>query len=139
MKRLLVDNMDKSGNINTDAVMRGILHLRNTPERDNGLSPAQVLLGRSLRDSLRAPSLFANRVSVFDETSPVDHHWKHTWRAKENALRARLAKQVDRLDSNTRKLAPLFIEDTVRIQNQSGSHRLRECRRLRTRVADRCQ
>ena len=74
MKRLLVDNVDKSGNINTDAVMRGMLQLRNTPERDSGLSPAQVLLGRSLRDSLPAPPLFANRVSVLDETSPVDHH-----------------------------------------------------------------
>ena len=120
MKRLLVDNVDESGNINTDAVMRGMLQLRNTPECDSGLSP--VLLGRSLRDSPPAPPLFANRVSVFDETSPVDHHWKDTWRAKQNALRARLAKQVDRLDRNTRKLAPLFIGDSVRIQNQSGNH-----------------
>ena len=111
MKRLLVDNVDENGNINTDAVMRGMLQLRNTPERDSGLSPAQVLLGRSLRDSLPAPPPFANRVSVFDETSPVDHHWNDTWRAKENVLRARLAKQVDRLDRNTRKLAPLFIGD----------------------------
>ena len=81
-----------------------------------------MLLGRSLRDSFPAPPPFANRVSVFDETSPVDHHWKDTWRAKENALCARLAKQVDRLDRNTRKLAPLFIGDSVRIQNQSGNH-----------------
>ena len=122
MKRLLVDNVDESGNINTDAVMRGMLQLRNTPECDSGLSPAQVLLGRSLRDSFPAPPPFANRVSVFDETSPDDHHWKDTWRAKENALCARLAKQVDRLDRNTRKLAPLFIGDSVRIQNQSGNH-----------------
>ena len=61
-----------------DAVMRGSLKLRDTPERDSGLSPAQVLLGRSLRDYLPAPPLFANRVSVFDETIPVDRHWKET-------------------------------------------------------------
>ena len=58
MKRLLRDNIDSNGKLDTNAVMRGILQMRNTPESDSGLSPAQILLGRTLRDALPLIHLF---------------------------------------------------------------------------------
>ena len=122
MKRLLLDHVDESGSMDTDAVMRGMLQLRNTPERDSGLSPAQVLLGRNLRDSLPAYPALSGRTAIFDKSSPVDNHWKDTWHAKEMALRARLAKQVDKLDAHSHSLVPLCVGDSVRIQNQGGNH-----------------
>ena len=51
-KRALEGNVDRDGSLNTEAVVRALLQLRNTPDRECGLSPAQILFGRSLRDSL---------------------------------------------------------------------------------------
>ena len=117
LKRLLIDNVGVDGSLDTDGVTRAMLQLRNTPERDTGLSPAQVLMGRQLRDALPFPP----RKTIFDEDSPVDKKWKERWALKEEALRVRLAKQVDKLDANTRELKVLDEGDQVRVQNQYGN------------------
>ena len=44
MKRLLRDNVDHNGKLDTDAVTRAILQLCNTSESDSGLSSSQILL-----------------------------------------------------------------------------------------------
>ena len=121
MKRLLRDNVDSYGHMDTDAVMRGMLQLRNTPDRDTGLSPAQALLGRQLRDSLPSPPI-PHRTSIFDDASPVSLQWKQAWSAREDALRARLAKQVETLSAKSHDLTPLKVGESVRLQNQSGHH-----------------
>ena len=51
-KRLLRDSVRPSGDIDTASLVRGLLQLRNTPDQDTGLSPAQLLLGRNLCDFL---------------------------------------------------------------------------------------
>ena len=51
-KRLLRDVIKPSGEIDSVALIKGLLQLRNTPDQDTGLSPAQMLLGRELRDFL---------------------------------------------------------------------------------------
>ena len=63
-----------------------------TPESDSGLSPAQILLARTLRDSspLRGKT-------VFDRGSAVSRVWQDVWSAKEHALKPRLSKQVEKL------------------------------------------
>ena len=122
MKRLLRDNIRSNGELDTDAVTRGILQLRNTPETDSGLSPAQVLLGRTLRDTLPLRPPFPHRTTVFDPNSAVSRVWKDVWSAKEQALKTRLARQVDKLEVGSHTLKPLEIGDTVRIQNQTGNH-----------------
>ena len=109
------------GNLDTDAVMRGMLQIRNTPESDTGLSPAQILLGRKLRDSLPVIPPIPHKTTVFDQDSPVSAAWKETWEAKEQALKSRLSKQVEKLDVGLHALKPLIVGDQVRIQNQSGS------------------
>ena len=99
MKRLLRDNIDCNGKLNTDDVTRAILQIRNTPEGDSGLSPAQILLGRTLRDTLPLRPPIPRRASVFDDDSAVSPVWKDVWSAKEHALKSRLARQVERLEA----------------------------------------
>ena len=122
MKRLLRNNVDHNGKLNTDAVTRAMLQLRNTPESDSGLSPAQILLGRTLRDSLPLKPPIPRGQTVFNPESGVSHVWKDVWLAKEHALKSRLAKQVEKLEAGTHALEPLRVGDTVRVQNQTGSH-----------------
>ena len=122
MKRLLRDNVDHNGNLDTDAVTRAILQIRNTPESDSGLSPAQILLGRTLRDTLPLQPPIPRGTTVFDKDSSVSQVWKDTWSSKEHALKKRLARQVEKLEAGSHELKPLQTGDMVRIQNQTGNH-----------------
>ena len=51
--RLLEDNMGPDGSIDNDKIVRALLQLRNTPDRECNLSPAEVLFGRPLKDACR--------------------------------------------------------------------------------------
>ena len=51
-KRLIRENISPSGSLETDGFRRGLLAHRNTPDRDTGLSPAQVIFGRPIREFL---------------------------------------------------------------------------------------
>ena len=51
-KRLLEDNLGPDGSINNDKIVRALLQLRNTLDRDCNLSPAEVLFGRPLKDAM---------------------------------------------------------------------------------------
>jgi hypothetical protein len=54
-KKLLRDNTGHGGSIDTDKFMRAVLQYRNTPMQDCRRSPAQMVFGRQMRDSI--PSL----------------------------------------------------------------------------------
>ena len=118
VKRLLRTNIAANGSLDTDAGMRGLLQLRNTPDSDTKLSPAQILLGRKLRDFLPIPP----RTSIFDTASPVREEWKTIWRTKEDALRRRMGAMVDKINTKAHELEPLIVGDQVYIQNQYGNH-----------------
>merc|ERR1711978_354557 len=49
-KRLLMENMDSQGDLDTDTFGRAMLEYRNTPNPETRLSPAQVVFGRNVRD-----------------------------------------------------------------------------------------
>ena len=51
-KRLLEENMGSDGNLRTDSLVRALLQMRNTPDRDCRLSPAEILFGRPLKDAM---------------------------------------------------------------------------------------
>jgi hypothetical protein len=51
-KRLLQENMNRDGSLNCDSVSRALLQYRNTPIKHLGLSPAQILFHRDLKDQL---------------------------------------------------------------------------------------
>ncbi len=115
-KRMLEDNIGPDGRLDTDAMVRALLTHRNTPDPGCKLSPAQILLGRPLRDSL---PLISKDVMMFNNDQ-FHSQWKGAWEAKEEALKARYVKTLETLGEHSRPLAPLRHGDHVMIQNQSG-------------------
>lgn len=116
-KRLLEDNLDSDGSINNDNIVRALLQLRNTPDRDCNMSPAEVLFGRPLKDAM--PQLDKS-VSIF-ESSQMHPTWHEAWTAKEKAIRARMVKTCERLEKSSKELMPLREGDSVFIQNQDAA------------------
>ena len=110
-------NIVRFNMINTDKFLRGMLQLRNTPDPDCKLSPAQILFGRPLRDAFS----FINRRNKFENNSiaPV---WSDAWKLKEEALRTRFVHPLEALGEKTRPLPVLGVGDRVFLQNQTGPH-----------------
>ena len=51
-KRLLRTHVPPTGTVNTLEITKAMLQYRNTPDRDLGVSPAEMLYGRKLPDFL---------------------------------------------------------------------------------------
>ena len=81
MKRLLHDNVNCRGKLNTDAVMLGILQIRNTPEGDSDLSPARILFGQ-IQDTLPLCPPIPSKTTIFDNDSGVISVWEDVWQNK---------------------------------------------------------
>ena len=64
-KRLPMENISASGSLNNDKLLRALLQVRNTPDPDCNLSPAQVIFGRPIRDAFS----FMNRIPKFDNVN----------------------------------------------------------------------
>ena len=112
MKRLITDNTGPGGSLDTDRVLRAILQYRNTPDPETGLSPAQVIFGRQIRDFTPVlPGLYRPR-----------QEWRETMERREDALAKRHIKAQERLTEHTVRLPPLKVGDAVFIQNQTGNH-----------------
>ena len=58
MKRLLRDNVDVDGSINNSRFINAMLTYKNTPCRDMGMSPAEIVLGRNVSDFF--PNIVSN-------------------------------------------------------------------------------
>ena len=111
-KRLIRDNVGPNGSLDTDKFARALMQYRNTPLQDINLSPAQILLGRNIRDFFP----FVNsKCKILKE-------WMITAEEREKALSRQHATQLERLSLHTHTLTPLDIGDSVRIQNQTGNH-----------------
>ena len=117
-KRLLRDHLNPSGALDTMAVTRALLQHRNTPDRDLGVSPAELLFGRKLKDFLPSrPNEPPN--SMWPN---FRQEWKDTAHWRELALQRRSSKINEKLLEHTKNLVPLQINDTVLVQNQLGNH-----------------
>jgi len=115
-KRLLRANTSALGTLDSDRFLRTMLQLRNTPDPDCGMSPAEIVFGRNIRDSLA----FVNRLEKF--TNPhIRPTWREAWAAKESALKSRFTRSADSLNEHARQLKPLHVGDTCYIQNQTGN------------------
>jgi len=117
-KRLLMTNISVDGSLDTDKMTRALLMLRNTPDPTCKLSPAEVIFGRRLRDSLPGIS---KEVSTFDNPH-IARRWKEAWNLKEHSLKERYVRSVESLKQHTRPLEPLRIGDKVFVQNQTGNN-----------------
>ena len=115
-KRLLMSNTGPTGSLDHDRFLRAMLQLRNTPDPDCNLSPAQIIFGHPLRDTLS----FVNRLEKFSNPN-VRPLWRQAWAAREEALRTRIARTTESLRAHSRPLRPLTIGERVFLQNQKGA------------------
>ena len=116
-KRLLQSNTGLSGTLNTDNFLRAMMQLRNTPDPDCNISPAQIVFGRPLRDAFT----FSNRLEKFSNNN-VRTVWRNAWQMKEEALRQRFHHSAESLNEHSRPLPALKPGDRCYIQNQTGNY-----------------
>jgi hypothetical protein len=114
-KRMLCNNISPNGGLNLDAFQRAMLTYRNTPDPDTGLSPAQCLFGRPVRDFIPIP-----RGKYKPHPTWVDMLDK-----RELALRNRHQRLQEVWSEHTKNLPLLRVGDCVRVQNQMGNNPLR--------------
>ena len=115
MKRLCRENTTACGGLNTDQFLRAILTYRQTPDRDMGRSPSEVLFGKQLRDHLPGP------VSKY----VARPEWGLLQKDREEALAKRAVKCEERMLVGAKELTELKVGATVRIQNQVGDRSTR--------------
>lgn len=111
VKRLIRENTGPGGTLNTDKFLRALLMLRNTPDRESGLSPAEVVFGRKLRDCL---PISPGKLQMRKE-------WKETLVMREAAMARRHEKRGQELSEHTKTLDHLPVGQAVSIQNQAGN------------------
>ena len=114
VKRLMGENLGHLGDLNTDSFLKAMLQFRNTPDPDCGISPAQIVFGRPLRDNLLFTDYLARET--------YSKRWQDAWQAKEEALRARFIRTSEVLNRHARYLPPLRPGDKCFVQNQTGQH-----------------
>ena len=114
-KRLLRSNIDASGSLNSDKFLRALLQLRNTPDPDCNVSPAQIVFGRPLNDAFS----FANRLEIYSNQA-INPIWREAWQLKEKALRMRFIRTSEKLNDHAKNLKKLSVGDRCFVQNQTG-------------------
>ena len=107
-KRLLRDNTGPNGTLNNDKLLKALLQHRNTPDPDCNISPAQIIFGRPIRDSLS----FTNRLEKFSNPH-IRPMWREAWASKEAALRTRFTKSSESLNEHARELPPLQVGENA--------------------------
>ena len=103
-KRLLMSSTWPTGSLDHDRFLCAMLQLRNTPDPDCNLSPAQIIFGRPLRDTLS----FVNRLEKFSNPN-IRPLWHHAWAAREEALLTWITQTAESLRAHSRQLRPLAI------------------------------
>ena len=110
-KRLIRGNVSQTGSLDTDALVRALLAHRNAPCPITGLSPAQILYGRVLRDPLPLqPGKFFPR-----------QEWRQAADTRSEAYSKRKFSMQERLSRGARQLPPLQPGDQVQVQDQHGN------------------
>ena len=94
-----------------------LLQIRNTPDPDCNISPAEIVFGRPIRDAFS----FVNCCSKFSNPS-VHPEWHKAWSLKEKAMPCRTTRTCEKLNEHTRQLQPPQVSDHLFIQNQHGAY-----------------
>ena len=107
IKRLINGNTGNKGSINTDQIAQALLQHRDTPLRDVNLSPAQLALGRELRDTMPLPR---NRYKV-------DKRWSSQLHQREKFMSKNHLKIEEKYNSQAKILPELQTGTRVLCQN----------------------
>lgn len=114
-KRILCDNTAPNGSLDIDAFRIAMLNYRNTPAPDTGISPAQCVFGREIKDL----------VPVHRNKYKPHPTWSETLDKREEAMRKRHLRMKEKWSEHTKILSPLQVGDHVRVQNQVGNSPLK--------------
>ena len=117
-KRLIRENVSADGKLNHTRLTRALLTYRNTPDRATDRSPAELLLGRQLRDFLPG----SQPSPPLRNSSNLSQTWQDVARWREMALSSRSTKAQERLSEHARDLPELDIGTHVLVQNQNGNN-----------------
>ena len=102
-----MDNISPNGNLNNGKAARAILQYRNTPLPEIGLSPAQILFHRQLRDQL--------------PTNPQHYKLHQQWllsaEKREQQFCQRNQNIITSYNEHAHPLPPLTVQTHVVIQN----------------------
>ena len=106
-KRMVRDCTAADGSLDTDKVHTALLQYRNTPIQSVGLSPAQMLFFRDLKD--------------FMPSDPVHYQLHSSWLAKAEMREKQAAQTVNgsikvQQDCSPKALPPLNLGDQVAVQ-----------------------
>ena len=106
-KRLIMANSGPRGSLDTDRVVQAVLQYRNTPIQSIGLSPAQMLLHRHLRDAIPM------RKTLYKPHA----EWVEAAEQREKRLSTRNLEMTERYNRHARTLPPLTVGSNVAIQS----------------------
>ena len=106
------ENVGANGSLNTDKFLRALMLHRNTPDRNTGLSPSQIIFGRTVKNFLPTRH---GKLTLRPE-------WRLTMEQRERALARRHIVRGKDLSEHTKTLIPLEIGQVVLIQNQTGKN-----------------
>ena len=109
-KRLVRDNLNSDGSLNGDKFARALFIHRNTPDPTTGVSPAQILFGRQLRDHIPTPP----------HKFALHSNWDKVAKLREQCFMQRHYAKCEDLSTKTKPLPPLIPGDLVYIQDQTG-------------------
>ena len=102
-----MDNISPNGDLNNDKAARAILQYRNTPLPKIGLSPAQILLNRQLRDHL------PNNPQHYK----LHKQWLLSAEQREQQYSQRNQQLITNYNEHAHPLPPLSVQTHVTIQN----------------------
>ena len=112
-KRILINNTNPDGSLNNSHFMKAVLQYRNTPIPELGLSPAQILFHRQLRDSIPvSPKLYR-----------LHKEWMISAEQREIAFAKRNKQLTADYNMHSKSLKPLSVQTSVRIQERGKWNR----------------
>ena len=107
LKRLLEGNTGPRGSISNDNVAKALMQLRNTPHRDGSGSPAELALGRCIRDTLPLPQ----------HRYKINPNWARSLHEREIYMQKQSQHIKQKYDEKAKTLKPLVVGDSVLSQN----------------------
>ena len=111
-KHILMGNTDTAGHINYDQSAHAFMMHQNTPLQDVGISPAEMLFGKPIKDHLPSPQ---DQLAAWLQWKEIHELW-------EKAMAKCHAKSAEYYNKHTQVLPPLTPGDRVLLQNQMGNH-----------------